>query len=32
MTFSHTFKVPGTYRYYCTLHEGNGMVGEVIVR
>ena len=32
MTFSHSFKVPGTYRYYCTLHEGNGMVGEVIVR
>jgi len=32
MTFSRTFKVPGTYRYYCTLHEGNGMVGEVIVR
>lgn len=32
MTFSHTFTVPGTYRYYCTLHEGNGMVGEVIVK
>ena len=32
MTFSHTFTVPGTYRYFCTLHEGNGMVGEVIVR
>ncbi|MGE5205779.1 MAG: plastocyanin/azurin family copper-binding protein [Chlamydiota bacterium] len=32
MTFVHTFRVPGTYRYYCTLHEGNGMVGEVIVR
>lgn len=32
MTFAHTFTVPGTYRYYCTLHEGNGMVGEVIVK
>jgi plastocyanin len=32
MTFSHTFKTPGTYRYFCTLHEGNGMVGEVIVK
>jgi plastocyanin len=32
MTFSHTFKRPGTYRYFCTLHEGNGMVGEVIVK
>ena len=32
MTFSHTFTAPGTYRYYCTLHEGNGMVGEVIVK
>ncbi len=32
MTFSHTFTTPGTYRYYCTLHEGNGMVGEVIVK
>ena len=32
MSFTHTFTVPGTYRYYCTLHEGNGMVGEVIVK
>ena len=32
MTFARTFTVPGTYRYYCTLHEGNGMVGEVIVK
>jgi plastocyanin len=32
MTFAHTFTVPGTYRYYCTLHEGNGMVGEVVVK
>jgi len=28
----HTFEVPGTYRYFCTQHEGDGMVGEVIVR
>jgi plastocyanin len=32
MSFIHTFTAPGTYRYFCTLHEGNGMVGEVIVR
>lgn len=32
MSFSHTFKTPGTYRYFCTLYEGNGMVGEVIVK
>jgi plastocyanin len=32
MTFAHTFSVPGTYRYYCTLHESNGMVGEVLVK
>jgi plastocyanin len=32
MSFVHTFTVRGTYRYYCTLHEGNGMVGEVVVR
>ncbi len=32
MTFTHTFTVPGIYRYYCTLHEGNGMVGEVLVK
>jgi plastocyanin len=28
----HTFDVPGTYRYFCTQHEGDGMVGEVVVR
>ena len=32
MSFIHTFTTPGTYRYFCTLHEGNGMVGEVIVK
>jgi plastocyanin len=30
-TFSHTFTVPGTYRYFCMPHENKGMVGEVIV-
>jgi plastocyanin len=30
--FSHTFSVPGTYKYFCTLHEGNGMVGTIVVR
>ena len=30
--YQHTFSVPGTYRYFCTQHEGDGMVGEVIVR
>jgi|SRR5581483_10758463 len=31
-TYSHAFQVPGTYRYFCTLDEGNGMVGEIVVR
>ena len=31
-TFSHTFTVPGVYRYVCTLHESNGMKGVVIVK
>jgi plastocyanin len=31
-TYRYTFKVPGTYKYFCTLDEGNGMVGEVIVK
>jgi plastocyanin len=31
MSYRHTFTTPGTYRYFCTLHEGNGMVGEVVV-
>jgi plastocyanin len=29
--FSHTFKVPGTYRYFCIPHEEAGMVGTVVV-
>lgn len=29
--FQHTFRVPGTYRYFCVPHELAGMVGVVIV-
>jgi len=29
--WSHTFTVPGTYRYVCLPHERQGMVGTVIV-
>ncbi len=29
--FSHTFKVPGTYKYFCVPHEKAGMVGTVVV-
>ncbi|HEV8654005.1 MAG TPA: plastocyanin/azurin family copper-binding protein [Candidatus Limnocylindria bacterium] len=30
-TFAYTFTKPGTYRYYCIPHEGDGMTGEVNV-
>jgi len=30
--YSHTFQTPGTYKYFCTHHEGMGMVGTIIVR
>ena len=30
-TFSHTFTVKGTYKYFCKLHEAMGMVGTVVV-
>ena len=30
--YSHTFTVPGVYKYVCTLHEGNGMKGTVVVK
>lgn len=30
-TFSHTFTVPGTYRYFCIPHEGAKMWGTVVV-
>ena len=29
--FRHTFTEPGRYRYFCLTHEGDRMVGEVIV-
>jgi plastocyanin len=31
-TYTHTFTVPGDYRYFCIPHELNGMIGEVIVK
>ena len=31
-TFSRMFTAPGVYRYVCTLHEGMGMKGVVVVR
>ncbi len=31
-SFSRVFTEPGVYRYVCTLHEGSGMKGVVIVR
>ncbi len=30
--FSRVFTKPGIYRYVCTLHEGNGMKGVIVVR
>lgn len=30
-TFSHIFRVPGRYDYFCIPHEGAGMTGTVIV-
>jgi len=30
-TFAHKFTVPGTYRYVCLKHEGQGMTGTIIV-
>lgn len=30
-TYSHTFRVPGRYDYFCMPHEGAGMTGTVIV-
>lgn len=30
-SFSHTFRVPGTYRYFCVPHEQAGMTGVVVV-
>jgi plastocyanin len=30
--FTYTFRVPGTYRYFCVPHEKAGMVGIVVVK
>ncbi len=30
-SFSRTFSVPGTYKYFCIPHESQGMLGTVIV-
>jgi plastocyanin len=30
-TWSYTFKVPGTYKYFCLTHEQEGMKGEIDV-
>jgi len=30
-TFEHTFEEPGVYDYFCSPHEGLGMVGIVVV-
>jgi plastocyanin len=29
--FVYKFTVPGTYRYFCTHHESDGMTGTVVV-
>lgn len=31
-SFTHTFDVPGLYRYVCTLHETSGMKGVIILK
>lgn len=31
-TYKHTFRKPGTYRYVCTLHEVQRMIGQVVVK
>jgi plastocyanin len=31
-TFSHTFMRPGTYPYFCSVHQALGMTGTVTVR
>jgi plastocyanin len=30
--YMQTFTIPGTYRYFCTHHENDGMVGTVVVK
>jgi plastocyanin len=29
--FSYRFMTPGTYKYFCTHHEGDGMLGTIVV-
>jgi len=31
-SFSHVFEATGIYRYVCTLHEGSGMKGVIVVK
>jgi plastocyanin len=31
-TFEQTFRTPGIYRYVCTLHEAQRMIGQIIVK
>lgn len=31
-TFEQVYDKPGTYDYFCDLHSGDGMVGQVVVR
>ena len=31
-SFSHTFKVPGAYKYACAVHETKGMIGQIVVK
>jgi plastocyanin len=30
-TYIHTFTTPGTYKYFCTIHESLGMLGTITV-
>jgi plastocyanin len=30
-TFTHTFTIPGQYRYTCVVHEAKGMLGTIVV-
>jgi plastocyanin len=30
-THTHTFSAPGTYKYFCTIHESFGMLGTITV-
>ncbi|MDA8174075.1 MAG: plastocyanin/azurin family copper-binding protein [Nitrospiraceae bacterium] len=30
--YRHRFTVPGTYHYFCLLHESSGMTGTIVVK